>query len=1078
MSPLLGAIGDSSEYAYRGNLDDLPNDFNFANATNVNPGAAVTTGPITISGINNKVLVTVSAGASIAVNSGIFTSGPTFVRSGQTIAISTVTTSGSDADFNKSYNLSATVGKRTKQWTVTTRSKDTIPNSFSFINATNRELGITTTSNTVTISGLESTLPSNASITSGIGSFSKNGGPTGTATTIGNGDTISITLAGPTDYSKTNTTTITVGTYSTTFSVSTRAADTTVDQFVFNNLTNVGISSAFDSNSITLTGADNNTSAAGVALTASVSGGFLKVVRGTETVRDFSSSSATVYNGDILTLKLNSSPSYSTSTSVILTITGVNTPVGVSSTFTVTTRPIISDTIPNQFTFVDKTGQGRNISTISDSITIAGITTHADDFATAFLSNNDDGGQFRVTRNGSVVRDFSSDSAQIRNGDVINLRITTSPASNGSVQTRFNVSGTDNTDIENIISQTINDTWVVGSATRNCPLEAPTLNDVTGVEPSSLQSVTFIPTSYDSDCGVVVNTSNDNSYLDVNGTTGNNLSVLPGVACTVYMTAGDFSATRTTTVTLTANNNIPTITSTSEDWSVTTRAITTPTVSLSADPLSIDCGDSTTLTWSTSGAVTITTDGFTGVTTSGSLEVGPLKDSTTYTLSATGTDGTTASSSVKVLVSTTAAAAIESSDDQVPYNGSVTIYWTTANASSVVSNFGVTATSGETTLYGLKENTTYTVRAVSSGDCADSPTESVTVNVDPCSKTTFEEYISDQIILSFTYADAGSGYAYYFSGLSGSDINSISRDIDYTERSASYDGTWISENPYKDEFFTIPAGVTEIYAEAKGGAGGGGGGGPVTPGGGGGGGAFAYGTFATAPGSRIKLRYGRGGTGGPANGAGNTQTGTGSPGGTGQGTVIWYEAPNGGLFELLRGRGGYGGGRGAGGAGGGTYPSLPGQNYNGEPVNNIAQHNQAFRRTDLDEGDWDYGQAGGYVAPSFSLLEGGNSYRKGGSGGGTGSPGGYPGNSGQGGLIYLYWLEPKEAATWNTLINSINNQYKNSFNRPATYDEMFFFIENYVNYGYQTVSQITSTISNLGNTKSKTGAVDECGGAV
>ena len=42
MSPLLGALGDSSEYAYRGTLDDVPNDFNFTNITGVEPGIAYT----------------------------------------------------------------------------------------------------------------------------------------------------------------------------------------------------------------------------------------------------------------------------------------------------------------------------------------------------------------------------------------------------------------------------------------------------------------------------------------------------------------------------------------------------------------------------------------------------------------------------------------------------------------------------------------------------------------------------------------------------------------------------------------------------------------------------------------------------------------------------------------------------------------------------------------------------------------------------------------------------------------------------------------------------------------------------
>jgi hypothetical protein len=1077
MSPLLGALGDSSEYAYRGSLDDVPNDFSFTNVTNANPGTAYTSGPVTITGINNKVLVTVSAGASIAVNSGIFTSGPTFVRSGETISLYTPTTSGSDADFNKSYTVTATVGKKSNQWVVTTRTKDTLPTPFTFNNLTNRELGITTTSNTITISGLEATLPSNATITSGIGSFSKNGGAPGTATTIGNGDTIAIVLRGPTDYSSTNTTGITVGTYTTTFSVSTRAADTTVDQFVFTNFTNVGISSAYDSNSITLTGADNNTDAAPVRLTATVTGGFLKVVRGSETVRDFGISSATVYNGDILTLKLNSSPSYSTSTSAILTVSGVNNPTGVSSTFTVTTRPIVSDTIPNQFTFVDKTGQGRNISTISDSITLSGITTHADDFATAFLSNNASGGEFRVTRNGSVARGFSTESALVRNGDVIDLRITTSPASSGSVQVRFNVSGTDNTDIESIVSQTINDTWVVDSAKRNCPLEPPSLTSITKSEPSTLRSVTFTPSSYDNDCRVTVNTSSEYSYLDVNGTTGNDLVVLPGVACTVYMTSGAFSETRTTTITLTANNNVPSIASTSTTWSVTTRAITTPTVNISADPSSVSCGEYSDLTWSSSGASTITTDGFTGVSTSGTLEVGPLKKTTTYSITATGTDGTTSTSSVTVNVASTASATLSADSTQVDYNGSVTLTWNTSNASSVVSNFGVTATSGSTTLYNLKEKQTYTLRAVSNNSCADSATQTVVVNVDPCTKTTTEDQIDTGVTINYTYGNAGNGFAYYYSSRSGSGLNNLSREIDYIAREQYFDGTYKSGRT--EERWTVPSNVNTIYAEAKGAGGAGGGGGPVNPGGGGGGGGIAYGTFAMTPGSQLNLVYGPSGSGGPSGSAGNTSNnrsdgGTGTPGGTGQGTVISSVSETGGLFELLRGRGGYGGGRNIGGAGGGAYPYIKEQTYNGDNVNNLEFHNKAFGRTELDNGGTAQGEGGGYVAPSYSLLEGGNTYRKGGSGGGTNSAG----SKGTGGLIYLAWSEPKEAASWNILIGYINDGYKSSFNRPATSDEMTYWIDQYINYRVDTVQQIKDAISLSGAYKSTNGAVDECGNAI
>jgi hypothetical protein len=1055
MSPLLGALGDSSEYAYRGTIDDVPADFNFTNITGAEPGIAYTSGPITITGINNKVLVSVSAGASVSVNSGIFTSGPAFIRNGETVSLYTPTTSGSDTDFDKIYSVTATVGKISKVWTVRTRDKDSTPDSFIFANATNQELGITSTSNTITVSGLDATIPSNAAITSGIGSFRKNGGSPGTATTIGNGDTIAIVLQGPTDYSKTNTTAITVGTYTTTYSVSTRPADTTVNQFVFNNYTNVAISSAFDSNSITLSGADTDTFLAPVPLTATVSGGFLKVVRGSSIVRDFNTAPVTVLNGDILTLKLNSSASYSTTTRATLSITGANTPVGIASTFSVTTRPIISDTIVDQFQVVDKTGQGRNVTTISDPITISGITTHADDFARIFLTNNADGGQFRIRRNGIVVRDFSSSDAGVRNGDVVDLRITTSPASEGTVLTNVNIAGTDNTDINNIIQQTRSDTWVVQSARRNCPLVAPTLNSITGIEPSSLQSVTFIPTSYDSDCNVVVNTSNANSYLSVNGTTGNNLVVLPGVACTVFMTAGGFSETRTTTVTLTANNNVPTPTSTSTTWSVTPRSINNPTVTLLASPASVSCNQNTTLIWSSTGATKVTTSGFTGITTTGSLSVGPLKANTTYSITATGTDNTTATSTTTVLVSTTAVATLQANTTSIAYNGSVTLSWATSNASSVVSNFGVTATSGSITLNNLKSSQTYTLRAISNGGCADSPTQSVTVNVAACVEDVQTDTDYPGVTLQYTLANPGNGFDYYYTSLSGGSGAARQAqsygDSEYYEGSSSasictcgsQDPCLNGSNGPNGGSWTVPAGVTYVQIIAKGAGGGGGGGGAQLSGGSGGSGAFGFLGLSVTPGQTFSWNFGGGGMGGYPCGNGNTPNngGGGCYGGPGWPTRVYYS--------------GYGGRQimAAGGGGGG------GRNINGTPGSGSVDSGGSMSTGGAGNGG--YGGGVDFYRSGSSII--------------CANSGGQYGGYGGSGSVEIRYTVNIEGASWSTLINAINQQYKSSFNRPPSVTEMDTWINQYINYGADSVSQIQSRIASGSAYRSSTGAISYCG---
>lgn len=1042
MSPLLGALGDASEYAYRGTLDDLPNDFNFTNITGAEPGVAYTTGPITITGLNNKVRASVSTGASISVNSGIFTSGPTFVRSGDIISVLTPTTQGADTDFNKTYNISATVGKTTKNWSVTTRTKDITPVPFTFTNSTNQELGITSTSNTITLSGLEPTVPSMAAIASGIGSFRKNGGVPGTASTVGNGDTLAIVLAGPTDYSSTNTTSITVGDYTTSYSVSTRPADTTVDQFVFTDFTNVAIGSAFDSNSITLSGADNNTALAPVPLTATVTGGFLKVQRGSSVVRDFSSDSTTVFNGDILTLKINSSINYSTTLGAKLTITGVNNTVGVASTFRVTTRPNISDTIVNQFQFVDKSNQRRGISTISDPITISGITTGADDFASIFLTNNADGGQFRIRRGGTVVRDFASTNSGVRNGDVVDLRITTSPASGGTVLTNVNIAGTDNSDINNILNQTRTDTWVVQSAVRNCPLSLPTFPSATNVNPSSLQSVTFTPTSYDDDCNVIVNTSNPNSFVRVGVTTGNNLLVLPGVACTVFMTAGTFLENRTTTITLTANNNIPTPNSTTSTWAVVTRASTDPTATISVSPQNVSCGGQTVINWSTTNAVSATFSGFSGVGTQGSIVASPTS-STTYSITARGPDGTTRTASAIVSVVSSTFASISANTTSVPFNGSVTLSWSTSNAGSVSSNFGVSAPSGSITLNNLRQTTTYTITALSNNGCANSSPASVTVNVAACTEDVFVDSIANGVDITYTFANPGNGFNDYFTSVSGFGLNNPSRSSGGGGTQSFSSGPTIGSygagtcggstsncvafnefNGGGSRSWVVPDGVNFIQVSVSGAGGGGAGGGSSVRGGKGGDGAATSIGVNVSPGQVVTYDVGSGGQGGPQCEGGNGISG--GPGGT-----TFARFPDGSFVYATGGGGG-------------------------------------FRATNITVN----GESG------FSSPGGGLNFGSGGQGGtsgriGTRCIGSRGGNGGNGSLTITYTVSI-ESVSWNTLITSINSQFRSSFNRPASIDEMDFWIGQYVN-STTPLSSITSSIASSGAFRSGTGAISFCG---
>src|SRR5713226_3114823 len=68
-------------------------------------------------------------------------------------------------------------------------------------------------------------------------------------------------------------------------------------------------------------------------------------------------------------------------------------------------------------------------------------------------------------------------------------------------------------------------------------------------------------------------------------------------------------------------------------------ALMAPTASLSANPNTLDPGQSTTLTWQTTNATDVSIDGIGPVDPSGSRQVTP-PDSTTYHLTAKGASGT------------------------------------------------------------------------------------------------------------------------------------------------------------------------------------------------------------------------------------------------------------------------------------------------------------------------------------------------------------------------------------------------------------------------------------------------------
>ncbi len=146
---------------------------------------------------------------------------------------------------------------------------------------------------------------------------------------------------------------------------------------------------------------------------------------------------------------------------------------------------------------------------------------------------------------------------------------------------------------------------------------------------------------------------------------------------------------------------------------VTTVASSSPTiVSFTASPASITAGQSSTLSWSTTGATSVTISTIGSVPLNGSDPVSPTT-TTTYTLTATNANGSvSANATVVVTTPSTALTACFASPTNIMAGESSTLNYTSTNATSVsisptVGNVGLSGTA----VVSPTQSTTYTVTA-------------------------------------------------------------------------------------------------------------------------------------------------------------------------------------------------------------------------------------------------------------------------------------------------------------------------------------------------------------------------------
>jgi carbohydrate binding protein with CBM4/9 domain len=226
---------------------------------------------------------------------------------------------------------------------------------------------------------------------------------------------------------------------------------------------------------------------------------------------------------------------------------------------------------------------------------------------------------------------------------------------------------------------------------------------VTVIQPGPSATFTASPTS------IATGQSSTLSWTTSNATS---VSIDNGLGAQPVNGSTSVSPSATTTYTLTASGSGGTVTR-----QATVTVLPLPMITFNASPSSITTGQSSTLTWSTANATSVTIDHGMGTQpTSGSLAVTPSV-TTTYTLTATGAGGTAITARTITVTAPNAPQVLFSATPATLGDGdAATLSWAISNATaaSIDNGIGAIPLSGST-LVRPHSTTTYTLTASGSG---------------------------------------------------------------------------------------------------------------------------------------------------------------------------------------------------------------------------------------------------------------------------------------------------------------------------------------------------------------------------
>lgn len=424
--------------------DASPDAFGFASVLDVEPNTLVASAPITITGIDVPVDVSVSGSGSpeFRINGGAWgTTGQ--VENGQTIEVRLTSAPNywdGVTNFNTTRQAVLTVGDGTGTFFVRNVLGSAAPDAFVFAGTTGVAPGARVTSAPITISGMQIAGPITVS---GAGSpeISVDGGSWGTTGTISNGQTVEVRMTAPITYEAVRSASVTIGGVTGSWALTTSDC-VTGDLFslavgqatCYNNLNVVNAGSGLitagtiGTDYPTWTAARDLCSALGSewglpAQTAMV---------GTDTVN----TNRALAEVEAV-LNLSNSSTYWTSTTnqtvtlgpIPQTLTGVNSSASVicMTQPALTSQFVASEYVPDAFTIAATSGSPSTFL-MSDPVTISGLEPSRSVLMRVSSASTYGPATFSV--NGGA---YSGTERSVTNGDQIRFGIISSPFNGGAI---------------------------------------------------------------------------------------------------------------------------------------------------------------------------------------------------------------------------------------------------------------------------------------------------------------------------------------------------------------------------------------------------------------------------------------------------------------------------------------------------------------------------------------------------------------------------------------------------------------------------------------------------------------------